>query len=241
MNLDDYSAEEHQMVIDAERRYGDYYVNAYNATIMLSNIMMWPVSDCDVFIRFLSQLKKYHALSLISTVRLHRIQAKMNLRYFLESTVNAAYSLAHTDTKVYFNYDGKEQPDAKKASQHAYKWIDSAYNEHSKSIQNMKDQINKQTAHANVFNSQYNFLYVPGKRAEIHTSYFDFEDDQFVKADLWQCAQAGLIAIDLILAVQKQHGGFLPSRDVEGLGDLIAENARLRDELEADLRKSKDA
>jgi hypothetical protein len=54
MSIDAYSAEEHQRVIDAEHRYGDYYVNAYNATIMLSNIMMWPVSDCDVFIRFLS-------------------------------------------------------------------------------------------------------------------------------------------------------------------------------------------
>jgi hypothetical protein len=64
MTIDAYSAEEHQRVIDAEQRYGDYYVNAYNATIMLSNIMMWPVSDCDIIIRFLSQLKKYPTLSL---------------------------------------------------------------------------------------------------------------------------------------------------------------------------------
>lgn len=238
MTIDAYSAEEHQRVIDAEQRYGDYYVNAYNATIMLSNIMMWPVSDCDIFIRFLSQLKKYHTLSLISTVRLHRIQAKMNLRYFLESTVNAAYTLTHTDTKVYFNFDDEEQPDAKKASHRAYNWIENAFPAHSQSILNMKDQINKQTAHANIFNSQHNFLYVPGARAEIHTSYFDFEDEQFVKADLWQCAQAGLIVIDLILAVQKQHGGFLPSRDVEGLGELIANNDTLLDELETGLKRS---
>jgi hypothetical protein len=238
MTIDAYSAEEHQRVIDAEQRYGDYYVNAYNATIMLSNIMMWPVSDCDIFIRFLSQLKKYHTLSLISTVRLHRIQAKMNLRYFLESTVNAAYALTHTDTKVYFNFDDEEQPDAKKASHRAYNWIENAFPAHSQSILNMKDQINKQTAHANIFNGQHNFLYVPGARAEIHTSYFDFEDEQFVKADLWQCAQAGLIAIDLILAVQKQHGGFLPSRDVEGLGELIANNDTLLDELETGLKRS---
>ena len=212
MSIDAYSAEEHQRVIDAEQQYGDYYVNAYNATIMLSNIMTWPVSDCDVFMRFLSQLKKYRTLPLISSVRLHRIQAKMNLRYFLESTVNAAYALTHNDTKVYFNFDDEAQPDAKKASHQAHKWIESAFPVHSQSIRNMKDQINKQIAHANVFNSQHNFLYVPGERAEIHTSYFDFGDEQFVKADLWQWSQAGLIAIDLILAVQKQHGGFLPSR-----------------------------
>src|ERR1700733_13076315 len=122
MSIDAYSAEEHQRVIDAEQQYGDYYVNAYNATIMLSNIMMWPVSDCDIFIRFLSQVKKYHTLSMISTVRLHRIQAKLDLRYFLESTFHAAYSLVHTDTDIYFNYGHGQQPDAKKSARQAYKW-----------------------------------------------------------------------------------------------------------------------
>jgi hypothetical protein len=52
-----------------------------------------------------------------------------------------------------------------------------------------------------------------------------------VKADLWQCAHAGLIAMDLILAVQKQHGGFLPSRDVDGLAELIVANDALWREL----------
>jgi hypothetical protein len=64
---------------------------------------------------------------MLSTVRLHRIQAKMDLRYFLESTVNAAYSLTHADTKIYFDPSKKEQPDPKKASQRAYKWIEAAY------------------------------------------------------------------------------------------------------------------
>jgi len=116
MGLDGYSAIEHDRVLAAEQRYGKFYVNAYLTTILLSNIMMWPVTDCEMFIRFLSQVKKYHSLSLLSTVRLHRIQAKMNLRYFLESTVNAAYSLAHQDRTIYFNYEGGKQPDPQKAS-----------------------------------------------------------------------------------------------------------------------------
>jgi hypothetical protein len=87
------------------------------------------------------------------------------------------------------------------------------YGQHSKRIKDIEDAINDQTAHANIFSSQHNFLYVPGERAEIHTSYFDFEDEEWVKVDLWLCAEAGLIAIDLILAVQRQHGGFLPSSD----------------------------
>jgi hypothetical protein len=236
MSLNALSADEHQMVIDAERRYGNYYVNAHNTTIMLSNIMMWPLIDCDLFIRFLSQMKKYHTLSVISTVRLHRIQAKMDLRYFLESTVHAAYSLVHTDTKIYFDFDAGKILDAKKASEKVYVWIEATYNDHSKGIQNIKKLINEQTAHANVVNSEHNFRYVPGERAEIHTSYFDFEDDKMVKVDLWQCAQAGLIAIDLILAVQRQHGGFLPSDHVDELAVLIEDNKALLGELAPDLK-----
>ena len=66
----------------------------------------------------------------------------------------------------------------------------------------LKDDINKQTAHAHVVNSEHNFDFVPGERAEIITSYFDFEDDQLVKLDLWVAAKAGLHAVDLILTVQ---------------------------------------
>jgi hypothetical protein len=232
MSLNDYSAQEHQRVIDAERRYGDFYVNAYKTTLLLSNIMMWPVTDCEIFIRFLSQLKKYHSLSLLSTLRLHRIQAKMDLRYFLESTVNAAYALVHQNTNIYFDYEGGKQPEAQKASRLAYTWIDGAYKDHSKMIQQIKGQINDQSAHANIFSSQHNFAYVLGERAEIHTTFFDFEDEGWIKADLYQCAQAGLIAIDLLLAVQKQYGRFLPSTEaVDGLPVLIADNEALLREL----------
>ena len=57
MSLELFSAEEHQKLIDAERRYGNAFINAYNTTILLSNLMMWPVIDCDLFIRFYSQMK----------------------------------------------------------------------------------------------------------------------------------------------------------------------------------------
>jgi hypothetical protein len=227
MSLKVFSASEHEMVIDAERRYGDYFLHACNTTILLSNIMMWPIIDCDLFIRFLSQMKKYHTLSVLATVRLHRIQAKMDLRYFLESSVHAGYSLVHTDTTIYFDYAAMSQLDAKKASLKAYRWIEAAFPDHSKTIRDIKAQINEQMAHANVINSQHNFRYVPGQTAEIHTSFFDFEDDKWTKVDLWQCAQSGLIAIDLLLAIQKQYGGFLPSNHCDSLPELIEENESL--------------
>jgi hypothetical protein len=231
MSLELFSAEEHQKLVDAERRYGNAFINAYNTTILLSNLMMWPVVDCDLFIRFYSQMKKYHTLSVVSTVRLHRVQAKMDLRYFLESAANAAFSLAHTDTKNYFDLQNNRIRDAQKATLKAYKWLETTYPSHSDFIKDLRANINEQTAHARVANSQHNFDFVPGQRAEIVTSYFDFKDDEIVKLDLWVGAKAGLHAIDLILSVQKDFGGFLPSSDLGDLPELMADNDAVLREL----------
>jgi lipase chaperone LimK len=105
-------------------KYGNAFVNANNTTMLLPNLMLWPLVDCDLFIRFYSQMKKYHTLSVVSTVRLHRIQAKMDLRYFLESTANAAFSLAHTSTRNYFDLENSRIGDAQKATTKAYKWLE---------------------------------------------------------------------------------------------------------------------
>jgi hypothetical protein len=232
MFLEEYSLQEHDMVLGAEARYGEFFLSARNVTLLLSNIMDWPRMPCDIFIRFLSQMKKYHTLCLMSLVRHHRIQAKMNLRYFLESTVHVAYALAHPDIKSYFDQEKGGTHDAKKASELAYKWIGTKFPEHSGEIKRIKGAINEQTAHANVFNSQHNLWYVDGEHPEIHTTYFDVDDDHWVKVDIWECAQAGLIASDLILAVQEKYGGFIPSRMVNELGPLIAANDDLLTLLE---------
>jgi hypothetical protein len=234
MSLELFSAEEHQKVVDADQRYGNAFINAYNTTVLLSNLMMWPVVDCDLFIRFYSQLKKYHTLSVVSTVRLHRVQAKLNLRYFLECTANAAFSLAHTDTQNYIDRQNSRIGDAQKATLKAYKWLETAYPGHSTFMKDLKAEINEQTAHAHVVNSQHNFDFVPGQRPAIVTSYFDFEDDELVKLDLWIGAKAGLHAIDLILSVRRDLGGFLPSRDVDGLPQLMADNDAVWRELRAE-------
>ena len=58
-------------------------------------------------------------------------------------------------------------------------------------MKDLKATINEQTAHAHVVNSQHNFDLVAAQSAEIITSYFDFEDDEVVKLDLWIAAKAG--------------------------------------------------
>ncbi|SPB14772.1 hypothetical protein NOV72_02004 [Caballeronia novacaledonica] len=231
MSIEEFSHIEHQMVLDAEERYGDFFTATRDVSLLLSNIMSWPTKDCDIFIRFLSQMKKSHTLSLMALIRQHRIQAKMTLRYFLESTIHAAYSLVHVDTKNYFDtLDGKKH-DPQKASRAAYSWIDTHFRSYSAEIKRMKDAINQQTAHANVYNSFHNFHYVGGENPAIYTAFFDFDDDHWLKVDLLECAQAGLVAAELILAIREQHGGFIPSRESDKLPQMIEAVNRLLPQL----------
>jgi hypothetical protein len=82
MSLLAFSEEEHARLLAAEDRSGNAFVNAYNVAILLSNLVLWPTRTIDLFFRFYSQVKKYHSLSIVSSVRLlHRVQAKMDLRY----------------------------------------------------------------------------------------------------------------------------------------------------------------
>jgi hypothetical protein len=234
MSIESFSIDEHEMVLRAKGRYGEFFSNALDVTLLLSNIMMWPTTDCDIFIRFLSQMKTYHTLSLMSLVRQHRIQAKMDLRYFLESSVHAAYSLVHVETTNYFDSADGKRYDYKKATKVANLWLNEHFQQHSNEIKRVKDQINEQTAHANALNSFHNFRFVGGNAPEIHTSFFDFEDDHWLKVDLWECAQSGLVAIDLILNVRQKFGGFIQTRATDALPLLIASNKTLSERLEAE-------
>ena len=72
---------EKRLVLDAEARYGNYYLNARECSIFLSrSIASVELSHHETFGRFFSQLKKYHMLALLSTLRLHKVQSMLNLR-----------------------------------------------------------------------------------------------------------------------------------------------------------------
>lgn len=238
MSIEEFSRLEHELVVGAQERYGEFFTNARDVTQLLSNIMTWHTKDCDIFIRFLSQMKKGHTLSLMSLVRQHRFQAKMTLRYFLESTVHAAYSLVHVETTNYFDTEDGRKHDTKKASREAYSWIETHFKTQSDAIKKLKDAINEQTAHANIYNSFHNYDFANGADAFIVTSYFDFDDDYWLKVDLHECAKAGLLAASLILDVREIHGGFIPSRTAGLLPQLIESNDRLFAEIGAPPKSS---
>jgi hypothetical protein len=68
------------MLLTAKDRYGDHYVNARSSSVFLSRCIASIPHDRMNFGRFFAILKKHHMLSIISAVRLHKVQAMMNLR-----------------------------------------------------------------------------------------------------------------------------------------------------------------
>ena len=206
-------------------------INAAGATLAFSNLVGIPLTDCETFHRFHAQAKKHHTLSLLSTVRRHRIQAKLNLRYFLESTVHAAYALAHPDRTEYLDIEQSTFVKDEIVKKRANSWLSKKYPSSSAEILRMKNDINSQDAHTNIAASGNTFTYDPKERAII-TSFFDFEDKEIIQADLWVCAQAGLVGFDLLLAVRDGFGGFIAKRSaVEEWQQLREANGLLFDEM----------
>lgn len=75
---------ERLLVLEAHERYPAFYPHAEEAVHFLSTFVRSIKADRHIFGSFLSHLKKHAMLALFSTVRLHRVQAMMDLRQVLE-------------------------------------------------------------------------------------------------------------------------------------------------------------
>src|SRR5437868_3539194 len=81
---DQITESEAQMVRTAKERFGHYYLYAWACSVLLSKCVVSVPHDRLNFARFLALLKKHHMLAILSIVRLHKVQAMMNLRQALE-------------------------------------------------------------------------------------------------------------------------------------------------------------
>jgi len=231
MNLLELAEEEHRLVREGVAVHGDFYENAAGTTVAFSNLVGHPVADCEAFLRFHAKAKKHHTLAVLSAVRRHRAQASLNLRSYLEATVQAAFALAYPDVSNYFDVTKMVAMDEQKVMTRAYRWLAEKYPPSNDSIKGIKDRINGTDAHASFASSQHSFHFDPKSRA-IHTPFFDLEDVQFVNFQLYLCAQAGLIGLDLILAARNEFGCFLSARDIDQIwSNLTHENDALLQRL----------
>ncbi|TGQ20033.1 hypothetical protein [Mesorhizobium sp. M00.F.Ca.ET.217.01.1.1] len=97
---------ERAMLLDASERYGQHYNHARNTAIYLTLCIKSIERDrVDMFGRLFSLMKKHHTLSFFSALRLHKVQAMMDLRQVLEAGAAAAFAITHPATHHFANVD----------------------------------------------------------------------------------------------------------------------------------------
>jgi len=201
--LEEIIESEGKMVLLAKTRYGEFYNNAIACSLLLSKCIAGIDRSCMMFGRFLALTKKHHMLAVLSTVRLHRVQAMMNLRQVLEAGATAAFAIANPEVHHFTEMDKQGFLDASpELARKRYRWLSKHYRSKSDWIKTTKDRINERAAHANVVSSESVFR-VDQDEGVANTPFFDVEDDYLVKTDLWQAAAVALELMDLFYGVNK--------------------------------------
>lgn len=199
--LEEITESERQMLLTAKERYGNYYVNARASSVFLSKCIVAIDHDRLNFGRFLAIMKKHHMLSIMSAVRLHKVQAMMNLRQVLEAGAAAAFAIANPEDRHFFKIDDKgivKTP--QKPTDKRYEWLEQNYKDKSDSIKAKKTLINNSQSHANVV-SAHSVFRVDDTGELINAPFFDIEDEHFVKSDLWLASAVALEMMDLFYGV----------------------------------------
>ncbi len=221
---------EREMVIRASERYGEFYDTALQGSLLLSRCIKEIGPDGWIFISFLSQTKKHHTLALFSAVRLHKVQAMMNLRQALEAGAAAAFALANPEPHHFIvadEHDIRDPVPAKKRNV----WLDRNYPEGSAAIKEAKDQINVAEAHANLITSHQTFRANDQDRS-FASPFFDIEDEQHIKTDLWRVAQAALVLMHVFAEINEGRNVIKFADDFWPLIEMLRRrNNALREEM----------
>ena len=96
---------ERLMVLEAHGRYPTFYPHAEEAVHFLSTFVRSIKADRHIFGSFLSHAKEHAMLALFSTIRLHQVQAMMDLRQVLEAGTAAAFALVHPEYEHFVTID----------------------------------------------------------------------------------------------------------------------------------------
>lgn len=225
---------ETEMILKGAERYGEYFVNAADFNHLLNKFLKSAELDRFIFVAFLSQIRKHHTLTLFSAVRLHHIQAMMDMRQVLESGACAAYAIANPDVKDFADIDNRGIINTSDAlTQKRYKWLEKNYKAGSDAIKNMKGTINSSTAHSNIVYAQKIFKFDP-QSEKFETPFFDIEDEYHVKVDLWMIGNVAMGLMDLFYGINKGHDTIKFIDDfIPRLKSLEKQNEKLKQEIMA--------
>jgi hypothetical protein len=233
---------ERAMALDGAARYGRWCTHARDAAAGLSLCVVSVELDrSDTFGRMFSLTKKHHILAFLSSLRLHKVQAMLNLRHALEAGAAAAYAIANPRVHDFVGIDplGMMEP-TKALTGRRYRWLEKSYPEPSKWIKEVRDQINAQTAQATIVSGD-NTRRVEESSEAASAPFFDIEDEHLVKADLWLIGRAAIRLMDLLHHVAQDAAGREGRSILEFRSDFHETTQRLAREslaLSAELRAS---
>ena len=203
MTLEEIIESERSMFFGGEARYGRHFRHARDATMHLSLcVVSVDLDRWDTFGRLFSLMKKHHTLAFLSALRLHRVQAMLNLRQVLEAGAGAAYAIENPDVRDFADIDAFGIMDPSNRLSKHYKWLNDNYPQASKKIGDIKKQINNQMAHANIVSADSMFRV--GQMPDVaDLPFFDAEDQYIVQNDLWQIGSAAITLIGLFYLVKE--------------------------------------
>lgn len=203
-NIQEILDSEREMVMQGPERYGQLFVHASEMNELLNDFIVSVDPDRFIFAMFLSQVRKHATLAHFSTIRLHHLQAMMDLRQALEAGACAAYAIANTDAHDFADSeDGLLNPSQELAKKR-YDWLAQNYPAGSKAIHDIKRSINSSGAHANIVFAHNNFNF-NGDDGRFETPFFDFENRFMVETDLWSVANASMGLMDFFWGVNQDR------------------------------------
>ncbi|MFZ2681962.1 MAG: hypothetical protein WAZ14_02625 [Patescibacteria group bacterium] len=194
---------EHQMALKAPERFGDYFLHAMEANELLNNFLISVGIEGHIFVAFLAQIRKHALLSILSTARLHQVQAMMDMRQALEAGSCAAFAIANPDVDGFADIDDSGIIDpTQELTRKRYKWLEENFPAGSEAIKNMKKVINSSTAHSNLVYAMQSFALDPDGDQFV-TPFFDTEDDYHLKGNLWMIANVSYGLMDLFFGINQ--------------------------------------
>lgn len=230
ITLNEIIEEEHEKLLAAKSKYGEVFIHTIAVYSLIDKFFNGYHGNGDIFLRFYTTNKNFYLLTLFSLVRLHHVQASLDLRQFIESGFNAAYAIAYNDVKHFAVVDefGLLDPtDTLKKKR--YKWFEENYTKISSDLYKIKEPVQFST-HSNVVDTERNINYdFRSTESTISTLFFDKDDDYHIKTGLWQLANTGLGILGLIYEVNRDYNALvLLDNFVEIHAELMKKNEEFK-------------
>lgn len=194
---------EKEMLLNAEEKYGEYHHNCFAFIDLMQDFVKETKPDAWIFALFLSQIKKHIVLSFFSALRQHHIQAMLDLRQVFEAGAKGAYSIAFPEHQKFIQTKSNDtafEPEG--LAKEAYDWLEKNYPKGTEPLKKLKKTINESCAHANAIYAFQNFE-LSKKTRGFEFSFFDKDDSDLVKTDLWFIGNVAMGLMDLFYGVNQ--------------------------------------